>query len=85
MYSLFLYIFAVHVSGAICAHPQEHNLQSTAIGMLIHWTESELDRAKSMRVSQPVPAPGVVPSDVVRVPPEDGNVMPKHVGDTIHN
>jgi hypothetical protein len=24
MYSLFLYIFAVHVSGAICTHPQEH-------------------------------------------------------------
>jgi tellurite resistance protein TehA-like permease len=42
MYSLFLYIFALHVSGAICTHPQEHKLQSTAIavcnvyGMLIH-------------------------------------------------
>jgi hypothetical protein len=33
MYSLFLYIFAVHVSGAICTHPQEHKLQRTAIGM----------------------------------------------------
>jgi hypothetical protein len=70
--SLFL---ALHASGAICTHPQEHKLQSTAIGvcnvygMLIHWsrywlghphtfsTESELDRAKSVRVSQPVPAP----------------------------
>jgi hypothetical protein len=43
MYSLFLYIFALHVSGAICTHPQEHTLQSTAIGMcnvcgmLIHY------------------------------------------------
>jgi hypothetical protein len=43
MYSLFLYILAVHVSCAICTHPQEHRLQSTAIGMcngygmLIHW------------------------------------------------
>jgi hypothetical protein len=36
--SLFL---ALHVSGAICTHPQE----------------SEPDRAKSVRVSQPVPAP----------------------------
>jgi hypothetical protein len=44
MYSLFLYIFAVHVSGAICTHPQEHKLQSTALGvcnscgMLVHWS-----------------------------------------------
>jgi hypothetical protein len=44
MYSLFLYIFALHVSGAICTHPQEHKLQITAIdmcnvyGMLIHWS-----------------------------------------------
>jgi hypothetical protein len=39
--SLFL---ALHVSGAICTHPQEHKLQSTTIGicngygMLIHWS-----------------------------------------------
>jgi hypothetical protein len=33
MYSLFLYIFALHVSGTICTHPQEHKLQSTSIGM----------------------------------------------------
>jgi hypothetical protein len=26
-------IFALHVSGAICTHPQEHKLQNTAIGM----------------------------------------------------
>jgi hypothetical protein len=43
MYSLFIYIFALHVSGAICTHPQEHKLQSTALGvcnvcdMLVHW------------------------------------------------
>jgi hypothetical protein len=36
--------FTVHVSGAICTHPQEHTLQGTAIGMcngygmLIHWS-----------------------------------------------
>jgi hypothetical protein len=36
--------FAVHISGAIYTHPQEHKLQSTAIGvcngygMLIHWS-----------------------------------------------
>jgi hypothetical protein len=44
MYSLFLYIFALHVSGAIYTHHQDHKLQSTAIGMcnvygmLIHWS-----------------------------------------------
>jgi hypothetical protein len=26
-------------------------------GMLVHWSQSELDRAKSVRVSWPVPAP----------------------------
>jgi hypothetical protein len=45
MYSLFLSIFsflALHVSAAICTHPQKHKLQRTAIGvcnvfgMLIH-------------------------------------------------
>jgi hypothetical protein len=44
MYYLFLYIFAVHVSGAIYTDPQQHKLQRTAIGvwngygMLIHWS-----------------------------------------------
>jgi hypothetical protein len=63
-----LYLFALYVSGAICTHPQEHKLQSTALsacnvfGMLVHWSRysslsSELDRAKSVRVSQPVPVP----------------------------
>jgi hypothetical protein len=58
--------FALHVSGALCTHPQEHKLQLTAIGvcngfgMLIHWSWDTLlapDRAKSVMVSQPVPAP----------------------------
>jgi hypothetical protein len=45
MCSLFLSIFSsIHVSGAICTHPQEHKLQRTPIGvcndfgMLIHWS-----------------------------------------------
>jgi hypothetical protein len=44
MYSLFLYIFALYVSGAICTHPREHKLQSRALGvcnvcgMLVHWS-----------------------------------------------
>jgi hypothetical protein len=54
-FSLF---FALHVSGAICTHPQEHKLQRTAIGVcsgfgvLIRWSrywlESELDRNKNL-------------------------------------
>jgi hypothetical protein len=35
IYSLFPYIFALHVSGAIYTHPQELKLQSTAIDMCI--------------------------------------------------
>jgi hypothetical protein len=56
MYSLFLYIYALHVSGAICTHPQEQKLQSTAIrvcngyGMLIHssryWLEHTFSTVK---------------------------------------
>jgi hypothetical protein len=44
MYTLFLYIFALHVSGAIYTNRQEHKLQRTDIGMcnvygmLIHWS-----------------------------------------------
>jgi hypothetical protein len=72
MYSLFLYIFPTSL-GAICTHPQEHELQSTAIemcnvyGILIHWIKYWLGhphtfstvklKAKSVTVSQPVPAP----------------------------
>jgi hypothetical protein len=35
MYSLFHYIFALHLSASICTHPQEHKLQSTAIGIVM--------------------------------------------------
>jgi hypothetical protein len=37
MHSLFLYIFALHVSGTICTHPQEHKLQSAALGVCNLW------------------------------------------------
>jgi hypothetical protein len=30
---LYSSVFALHVSGAICIHPQEHKLQRTTIGM----------------------------------------------------
>jgi hypothetical protein len=33
MYYLFLYIFALHVLGAIYTDPQEHKLQRTVIGV----------------------------------------------------
>jgi hypothetical protein len=33
MYSLFLSGFALHVSDAICTHPQEHKMQRTALGV----------------------------------------------------
>jgi hypothetical protein len=33
MYPLSLYIFALHVSGFIYTHPQEHKLQSAALGV----------------------------------------------------
>jgi hypothetical protein len=29
--------FALHVSGAICIHPQEHKLKSTVIGLCNLW------------------------------------------------
>jgi hypothetical protein len=32
-----LYFFALHVSGAICTHPQEHKLQGAAIGVCNLW------------------------------------------------
>jgi hypothetical protein len=59
MYSLFLYIFALHVSGAICTHPLEHKVQSAALGVcngygiLVHWSRYWLGQW----VSQPLPAP----------------------------
>jgi hypothetical protein len=51
--------FALHVSGAICTHPQEHKLQSTAIGVcnvygiFIHWSRYWLGHLHTVRVSQP--------------------------------
>jgi hypothetical protein len=59
VYFIPLYYFALQVSGAICTHPQEHKMQSTAVGvcngygMLIHWSRYWLGHP----VSQPVPAP----------------------------
>jgi hypothetical protein len=44
MYSLLLYISALHVTGAIYTHPQERNLQSIDLGvcnfcgMLVYWS-----------------------------------------------
>jgi hypothetical protein len=32
---LYYTTLALHVSGAICTHPQEHKLQSTAIGVRV--------------------------------------------------
>jgi hypothetical protein len=44
--SLFLYIFAVHVSGAICSHPQEHKLQNTDIGVCNLWKAEVISSIK---------------------------------------
>jgi hypothetical protein len=44
-------LFALHVSGAICTHPQEYKLQRTAIGVCNGYG------CKLQFVSQPVPAP----------------------------
>jgi hypothetical protein len=45
LYVFFIPLFlGLHVLGAICIHPQEHKLQSTAIGvcngygMLMYWS-----------------------------------------------
>jgi hypothetical protein len=46
MYPLFLYMFTLHVSGAICTHPQEHKLQSTAIGMYNLWKAEVINSIK---------------------------------------
>jgi hypothetical protein len=56
--SLFL---ALHVSGAICTHPQEHKLQRTAIGvcngfgMLIHWSRYWLGHPHTLSLVRPGP------------------------------
>jgi hypothetical protein len=58
-----IFFLALHVSGAICTHPQEHKLQRTAIGVcngfgvLIHWSRywlGHLHTFSTVRVSQPV-------------------------------
>jgi hypothetical protein len=46
MHFLFLYLFAVHVSGAICTHLQDHKLQSTAIGMCNLWKAEVMNNVK---------------------------------------
>jgi hypothetical protein len=45
--SLFL---ALHVSGAICTHSQEHKLQSTAIGMCNLWKAEVIHSIKRWEV-----------------------------------
>jgi hypothetical protein len=105
MYSLFCYI-CLHVSGAICTHPQEHKLQSTAIGvcngygMLVHRSRYWLGHTHTFytvrlhhvtRHNTPIhnilsTAPRLsISLKALGTLPEDGNVMPKHVGATIHN
>jgi hypothetical protein len=39
-------IFAEHVSGAICTHPQEHKLQSTSIGVCNLWKAEVINSIK---------------------------------------
>jgi hypothetical protein len=46
MYSLFLYIFVPHVSVAICTRPQEHKLQSTALGVCNLWKAEIINSIK---------------------------------------
>jgi hypothetical protein len=73
---LFLYIFALHVSGAIYTHPQEHKLQRTAIGvcdgygMLIHWSRYWLGHPYSFSTvkSEPDRAKRVTVSQAVSAP-----------------
>jgi hypothetical protein len=49
--------FALHVSGAICTHPvATTTLKPINMPCKTFPHQSELDRAKSVRVSQPVPA-----------------------------
>jgi hypothetical protein len=39
---IYFTIFALHVSGAICSHRQEHILQSTAVGTRDLWMREVL-------------------------------------------
>jgi hypothetical protein len=58
---VYFIILALHVSGAICTHHQEHKLQSTAIGTRGCYGVS-IDCAVSVRVSQPQLAPTDYPT-----------------------
>jgi hypothetical protein len=59
MYSLSLYIFTLHVSGAICTHLQEHKLQSTDLGVcngcgvLLHWSRYWLGQRHTFSTDSP--------------------------------
>jgi hypothetical protein len=43
---LYSSIFAVHVSGAICTHPQKHKRQSTATGTRNLWKAEVINSTK---------------------------------------
>jgi hypothetical protein len=43
---LYSSIFTLHVSGAICTHPQEHKLQSTTIGVYNLWKADVINSIK---------------------------------------
>jgi hypothetical protein len=60
------FFLALHVSGVICTHPQEHNCNvQPQVCMVPHnfstvnlrQFQTEIHRAKSVRVSQTVPGP----------------------------
>jgi hypothetical protein len=46
---IYLNIFALHVSGVICTHHQEHKLQSKAVGTCDLWMAKVLDSMKRFR------------------------------------
>jgi hypothetical protein len=46
---IYLNMFALHVSGAICTHHQEHKLQITAVGTCDLWMTKVLDSMKRFR------------------------------------
>jgi hypothetical protein len=48
---LYSSVFALHVLGAICTYHQEHNLQSTAIGMRNLWKAEVISSIKQCRVT----------------------------------
>jgi hypothetical protein len=43
--------FSLHVSGAICTHPQEHKLQSTDLGVCNLWKAEVINSIKRCGVS----------------------------------